>query len=205
MPQDSIPHVTKSEFQVSLAPIPPKSFPDFMQSLQILSKRESSSLEKFLDKIDVDLIGAKSHEHCKLVLYAAGPTLGTTDLVSSKPNIRFNTDKIRQILVINTELLNDPFLSQKFGFAGLKCNTQGAIVEACCLSGPDSEEVDLTFKAGATEIRQDIKEPRHVFIHFSLKRGEDIEFSILIDDLADKTNHAYDCDPQVGNDPPKKP
>ena len=142
-----------------------------------------------------------AHFAALTLLFSSGE-LGADDLKIVNKDILFKTNNKHQILNLSTEILVDPFFSQKFESAGLKCDDAGVIISATGFDKNWKEiplpDIDPAQPANITWANLDIA---HIMIVFSIGHGKRHKFYLLINDKIAKGN-PYDSDPQVGNDPP---
>lgn len=142
-----------------------------------------------------------AHFAALTLLFSSG-NLGADDLKIVNKDILFKTNNEYQFLNLSTEILVDPFFSQKFESIGLKCADAGVIISA---TGFDKnwDEIPLPNidPQKATEITWNNPAIAHIMIILKIAHGKRHKFHLLIND---KKIHAppYECDPQVGNDPP---
>lgn len=150
----------------------------------------------------------KKIDYTSLVLLIYDGTLDPKDLRFLNQNIRFSTSDETQMLWVNTTILKDPIISQKFEFSGIKCNQIGKIASFTCFDGRHkpiaTPPIDPTIPV---EIVSPVPNTEHLLIVFKIPQGDEFNFSILIRDKMDRssTTTYHPCDPQVGNDPPTKP
>jgi hypothetical protein len=187
-----------------------------MTALQFLVKGEPNEIPNKIQTYASDFSGAvwksdlaakdKRTESTSLALLIYDGTLDAGDVKFLNQDIRFGTLNSQQILWVNIAILNDPFISQKLQFSGIRCGEIGKISSVSCFDSSfnlvhmqkidQAAPVEAIFTPDSTE---------HLMIVFQIPQKNQFKFSILIRDKMNThgPNSYYPCDPQVGNDPPE--